>query len=86
MKNILMIEQDAQTFRNVWIDMFNYLTNTKNLHNILWVYSPDHSRGNRLAYYPGSAYVDVVALDVYTDDPVKMSMEISLLDRELYVL
>lgn len=50
--------------------MFNYLTNTKNLHNILWVYSPDHGRGNRLAYYPGSAYVDIVALDVYTDDPV----------------
>ncbi|CAF1220072.1 unnamed protein product [Adineta ricciae] len=65
--------QDAQTFRNVWINMFNYLTNTKNLHNVLWVYSPDHSRGNRLAYYPGSAYVDVVALDVYTDDPNSMN-------------
>lgn len=50
--------------------MFNYLTTTKNLHNVLWVYSPDHSRGNRLAYYPGAAYVDIVALDVYTDDPV----------------
>ncbi|UJR27042.1 hypothetical protein I4U23_008346 [Adineta vaga] len=65
--------QDAQTFKNVWIDMFNYLTNTKNLHNLLWVYSPDHSRGNRLAYYPGSAYVDIVALDVYTDDPNNMN-------------
>lgn len=48
--------------------MFNYLTNTKNLHNILWVYSLDYGRGNRLAYYPGSVYVDIVALDVYTDE------------------
>ena len=51
--------------------MFNYLTTTKNLHNLLWVYSPDQSRGSRLAYYPGAAYVDVVALDAYTDDPVR---------------
>jgi beta-mannanase len=51
--------------------MFTYLTNTKNLHNILWVYSPDQSRGNRLAYYPGKAYVDIVALDAYADDPVR---------------
>jgi len=51
--------------------MFNYLTNTNNLHNILWVYSPDQSRGNRTTYYPGSAYVDIAALDVYVDDPVR---------------
>lgn len=50
--------------------MFNYLTTVKNVHNVLWVYSPDQSRGNRLTYYPGAAYVDVVALDAYTDDPV----------------
>lgn len=56
--------------------MFIYLTNTKNLHNILWIYSPDHGRGNRLAYYPGDAYVDIVALDVYTDDPVRRNFKI----------
>jgi mannan endo-1,4-beta-mannosidase len=51
--------------------MFNYLTNTNNLHNILWVYAPDQSRVNRSAYYPGAAYVDIVALDVYVDNPVR---------------
>jgi mannan endo-1,4-beta-mannosidase len=51
--------------------MFNYLTNTNNLHNILWVYSPDQSRANRTTYYPGSSYVDIAALDVYVDDPVR---------------
>ena len=51
--------------------MFNYFTTTNNLHNILWVYSPDQSRGNRTAFYPGSAYVDIVALDAYVDNPVR---------------
>ena len=63
--------QDAETFKNIWKDMFNYLTNIKNLHNILWVYSPDQSRANPSRYYPGDSYVDIVALDVYTDDPVR---------------
>ncbi|CAF1596411.1 unnamed protein product [Didymodactylos carnosus] len=63
--------QDPNTFKSVWIDMFNYLTNTKGLHNLLWVYSPDQSRNNPSMYYPGDNYVDIVALDVYTDEPVR---------------
>ena len=51
--------------------MFNYFTNKKNLHNLLWVYSPYADRGNRSRYYPGAAYVDIVALDAYADDPVR---------------
>ncbi|CAF1022566.1 unnamed protein product [Adineta steineri] len=64
--------QDSNTFKNIWQDMFTYLTLTKNLHNILWVYSPDQSRTNPSMYYPGDAYVDIVALDVYTDNPESM--------------
>ena len=46
--------------------MFDYFSKTKNLHNLLWVYSPDH--GAKVAsYYPGDRYVDVVGLDAYTD-------------------
>ena len=51
--------------------MFNYLTTTKQIHNTLWIYSPDQSRSGWTRYYPGDAYVDIVALDVYTDDPVR---------------
>lgn len=51
--------------------MFNYFTNTKNLHNLLWVYSPFADRGNRSAYYPGDSYVDIVVLDAYADEPVR---------------
>jgi beta-mannanase len=50
--------------------MFDYFTYTKQLHNILWVYSPDQSREEPSKYYPGDSYVDIVGLDAYTDNPV----------------
>ncbi|CAF0795498.1 unnamed protein product [Adineta ricciae] len=62
--------QDPTLFKNVWIHMFNYLTQVKDLHNILWIYSPDQGAPTPSLYYPGSAYVDIVGLDVYTDEPV----------------
>jgi beta-mannanase len=40
------------------------------LHNLLWIYAPDQSASNPSIYYPGDNYVDIVALDVYIDDPV----------------
>lgn len=61
--------QNTATFKNVWIDMYNYFTNTKGLNNLIWVYAPDFGRGNRTAYYPGAGYVDIVGLDVYDDNP-----------------
>ena len=58
--------------------MFNYFTVTKNLHNLLRVYSPDQSRANPSKFYPGDAFVDVVSLDAYTDDPVRTNMPCSM--------
>ena len=46
-----------------WRYLFNYLTTTKVLHNLLWVWAPNATID--WAYYPGSSYVDVVAADVY---------------------
>ncbi len=54
----------------MWISLFNYFCNEKNLHNLLWVYAPDQSAPNVTMYYAGDDYVDIVALDVYVDDPV----------------
>jgi beta-mannanase len=38
----------------------------------LWVYAPDQSSPTPSMYYPGDDYVDIVALDVYVDDPVRL--------------
>ena len=58
--------QTPATFIRAWRHMFDYFTQTKGLHNLLWVYSPN--KGTHPAgYYPGDAYADLVGLDVYTD-------------------
>ncbi len=50
----------------VWRQMFDYLTQTKGLHNLIWVWGPNH--GERTAeYYPGDGYADLIGLDAYTD-------------------
>jgi beta-mannanase len=36
----------------------------------LWVYAPGQSSPTPSKYYPCDDYVDIVALDVYVDDPV----------------
>ena len=62
-------------FTSLWQYTFNYLTTTKNLHNILWMYAPsaketgvaNPSFKTELFYYPGTNYVDVIGLDIYND-------------------
>ncbi|WP_441250953.1 glycosyl hydrolase [Kitasatospora sp. McL0602] len=61
--------QDRAAYIAVWQYTYRYLTRTKNLHNLLWVYSPLCGAGDRAAYYPGAAYTDVVGLDCYPTDP-----------------
>ncbi len=62
--------QDPTEYQTVWIDLFNYFSKEKNLDNLLWVYAPGYAATNVSLYYPGDDYVDIVALDVYVDDPV----------------
>ncbi|HVT78150.1 MAG TPA: glycosyl hydrolase [Acidimicrobiales bacterium] len=53
----------------LWKDMVDYLTNTKGLHNLLFVYaasSRDSSADDDpLRIYPGDGFVDAVGLDHY---------------------
>src|SRR5690349_8829219 len=58
--------KDPDTFIKLWRQMFDYFTTTKQLDNLLWVYSPNHGK-KTTDYYPGDRYVDIVGLDAYTD-------------------
>jgi mannan endo-1,4-beta-mannosidase len=76
--------KDPATFIKLWRQMFDYFTHTKNLDNLLWVYSPNH--GEKVTdYYPGDRYVDLVGLDAYTDfvdpDHIKGYDEITRLPK-----
>jgi hypothetical protein len=55
------------SFSKLWIQTFDYLTTTKGLHNLLWVWAvgEDGASHDSLAYYPGGSYVDVVGIDTY---------------------
>jgi mannan endo-1,4-beta-mannosidase len=55
--------KSTTNFQNLWIYTFNYLTNTKGLHNLLWVWSTYGTLD--WSYYPGQQYVDIVGADIY---------------------
>ncbi|MBK5284677.1 MAG: T9SS type A sorting domain-containing protein [Bacteroidia bacterium] len=62
----------AVDFATVWQYTFNYFTATKQLHNIIWMFSPSvvetgNSFAPELYYYPGNNYVDIIGLDEYND-------------------
>lgn len=54
----------------LWHFTVDYLRDTKQLHNILYVYSPDFVVDEQAYFdrYPGDAYVDILGLDFYHRD------------------
>lgn len=42
--------------------MFDYFTNEKNIHNLIWLWN-----GQEKDWYPGDEYVDLVGYDIYED-------------------
>ncbi len=65
---------DASAYRELFQYTVEYLRDTKQVHNLIYVYSPDGD--NTLASiavydqrYPGDAYVDVIGFDMYYKDP-----------------
>ena len=60
-----------EEFVALWRQMFDYMTYTKGLDNLLWVYSVSQ-RGKYLERYPGDAYVDIVGMDSYGRPPKKL--------------
>jgi len=58
--------RNGTEFKNLWIYAFDYLTERKNLHNLLWVYALNANTGDTLTYFPGDQYVDVVGVDYYS--------------------
>ena len=52
-------------FVQLWQMEFSYLTKTRGLHNLLFVWAPFAGSGNYSSYYPGDGYVDITGLDEY---------------------
>lgn len=62
--------EGADTFKKLWIAMFDYFK-TKGINNLIWVWTSQNYNGDSTRYnqdtgwYPGDAYVDIVARDLY---------------------
>ena len=50
----------ADAYKELWIVMFDKLTNEHGLSNIIWVWN-----GQNAAWYPGDEYVDIIGEDIY---------------------
>lgn len=63
---------DPEVFKNLWRHMFCYFTYEKGLDNLLWVYAAANVGGwggpPADSVYPGDDYVDIVGIDVYSND------------------
>jgi len=57
-------------YKQAYQFVVTYLRDTKNVHNVIYAFSPDNSYTSNVAYlsrYPGDAYVDVLGMDNYGD-------------------
>ncbi|MBS1655430.1 MAG: beta-mannosidase, partial [Bacteroidetes bacterium] len=62
----------ADEFKSIWQFTFHYLTETKKVHNLLFVFNTAdfNSASEYLLRYPGDDVVDVLSFDAYQyDDP-----------------
>jgi len=52
----------GEAYIALWKLMYNYLTKTKGIHNLIWLWN-----GQNEKFYPGDDYVDMMGDDVYTE-------------------
>ncbi len=63
--------ETGEDFVSLWRHQYRYFTETKKLNNLLWAYSPSsnaHERTSVMFYYPGDDHVDIVGVDLYSND------------------
>lgn len=76
-------------YRQMWIYTVKYLTETKNLHNLIFAYSPAASFKDINEYserYPGNKYVDILGFDIYQDAGQANSVFAGILREKLTML
>lgn len=79
----------AEEYISVYRFTVNYLRDTKNVHNILFAFSPDNSYTTPSSYlsrYPGDDYVDVLGMDNYGDFDNKGTSGASLANSKLKLI
>lgn len=79
-----------EEYKQLWIMTVEYLRDKRNVHNLLYAYSPSETKDEAeyLERYPGDDYVDIVAYDSYV--PGKTTEDIEKykagMDRNLQIV
>ena len=63
---------DEEAYKNLYRYTVEYLRDKKQIHNFLYVYSPNgpfQDKADYLSRYPGDEFIDIIAFDMYHDDP-----------------
>ena len=79
----------TEEYISVYRFTVNYLRDTKNVHNILFAFSPDNSYTTPSSYlsrYPGDDYVDILGMDNYGDFDNKGTSGASLANSKLKLI
>ncbi|NNK75427.1 MAG: beta-mannosidase [Maribacter sp.] len=65
-------------FKQLWKETFEYLTQTHDVHNLLYCYATDavKNEAEYLRYYPGDDYVDILGIDLYHKKTTEAYIEI----------
>nr|AIA99594.1 hypothetical protein [uncultured bacterium contig00008(2014)] len=79
-----------EEYKQLWIMTVEYLRDKKNVHNLLYAYSPSETRDEAhfLERYPGDEYVDIVGYDCYVPgkDSVAVASYKAAMDRNLKIV
>lgn len=70
---------EAESFKKLWITMYERLTEYHGLHNLIWVYN-----GQAANWYPGDEYVDIIGEDLYPGERVYASQSTKYKEAEAY--
>jgi hypothetical protein len=63
----------ADTFKRLWIFMYNRYTDYHGLNNLIWVFG--YTSTPEKGWYPGNDYVDIAGCDGYEDSIMKRSFK-----------
>jgi hypothetical protein len=78
-----------EQYKKLWQFTFDYLTNAKQVHHLLWAYNPEkfETEAQFMQYYPGDDFVDVMSFDFYQyGDPSTNTDFEQTLDKRLGIL
>ena len=60
--------EGADTYKKLYILLYDTLTNEYGLNNLIWVWNGQHAD-----WYPGDEYVDIIGIDIYAGEKVYTS-------------